>query len=55
MELEEIVKILQDTGVTIAILAYFMVRDWKFMGQLQETLQTLVDVVDRLKESIKGN
>lgn len=52
MELNELVTLFQNTGVTIVIIAYFMVRDYKFMNQLQETLSTLVDVVDRLKESM---
>lgn len=41
MELAEIVKLFVDNGVTIAVLVYFCVRDWKFMNTLVETLTTL--------------
>lgn len=55
MEFEELVTLIQNTGVTIVIIGYFMLRDWKFMTTLQETLTSLVDVVDRLKESLNNN
>ena len=52
--MEDIANLLLNTGVSIAVIAYFMYRDFKFMVQLQQTLQTLVDTVDCLKEVI-GN
>lgn len=50
MEISDIVKMFVDNGVTIAILAYFCVRDWKFMNTLQTTLVSLNDAVRELKE-----
>ena len=50
--MEEIANLLLNTGVSIAVIAYFMYRDFKFMGTLQITLQTLVDTVNALKESV---
>ena len=41
--------------VSIIVIAYFMYRDFKFMMQLQQTLQTLVDTVDCLKDVIGDN
>lgn len=53
MDLSEIVKMFVDNGVTIAILAYFCVRDWKFMNTLLETLATLTNTVTTIKEMIE--
>lgn len=53
MEMPDLVALLQNTGVTLVILAYFIFRDYKFMNTLQETLTTLVNTVSALKEWIK--
>ena len=54
MEIEAIVNMILNSSVSIIVIAYFMYRDFKFMVQLQQTLQTLVDTVDCLKDVI-GN
>ena len=48
----DIVSLIQNTGVTIVILGYFIYRDYKFMSTLQNTLTTLVDTVDTLKDVV---
>ena len=53
--MEDIANLFLNTGVAIAVIAYFMYRDFKFMVQLQQTLQTLVDTVDCLKDVISNN
>lgn len=50
MGIEEFIKMLVDNGTTVCILAYFCVRDWKFMNTLQTTLTSLNDAVRELKE-----
>lgn len=50
----DVVSLIQNTGVTIVILAYFIFRDYKFMSTLQNTLSTLVNTVNTLKE-VLGN
>lgn len=52
MEMQDIVNMVLNTGVSVVVLVYFMYRDFKFLGQLQQTLQTLLDTVDCLKETI---
>ena len=47
-----VVNMILNSSVSIAVIAYFMYRDFKFMMQLQKTLQTLVDTVDVLKNVI---
>lgn len=44
-----------NTGVSIAVIVYFMYRDFKFMSTLQTTLTSLVDAVDTLKMIIKDH
>ena len=50
--MDEFVTLLVNNGVAVAVIAYFMFRDYKFMGQLQQTLQTLVTTVDTLKDIV---
>lgn len=50
----DLVKMLTDGGVTVAIIAFFMYRDIKFMNTLQATLTSLVDAVNELKK-LGGN
>lgn len=64
MEIQELANLILNSGVSIAVIGYFMFRDFKFMNQLQSTLVTLVDTVNALnicvrelarKESEDGN
>lgn len=55
MEINDVVKLIVDNGVTVFILAYFLYRDYKFMVQLQNTLQTLVDLTKCVHEVIRGD
>lgn len=53
MEMPEVVNLFTNTGVSIVIIAYFIFRDYKWMGQLNTTLITLVDTVNALKDMIR--
>lgn len=50
--MDEIVNLILNSSVTIVIIAYFIYRDNKFMTQLQNTLTTLVDTTNVLKDII---
>lgn len=52
MEMETIANLILNDSIAIAVVAFFMYRDLKFMGQLQQTLQVLVDAVEGLKQVI---
>lgn len=52
MEMQEFITIIVNNGTAVAIIAYFMYRDFKFMSTLRDTLTTLVDTVDVLKDAI---
>ena len=52
MEIQEVTNLILNSAVSVVVIAYFMYRDFKFMGQLQTTLVTLVDTVAVLKDLI---
>ena len=52
MEMQELITMIVNNGTAVAVIAYFMYRDFKFMSTLRETLTTLVDTVDVLKEAV---
>lgn len=54
MEMKELVNMIQNTGVTVVIIGYFIFRDYKFMGTLKDTLTTLVNTVSTLKEVVQS-
>ena len=54
MEMKELVNMIQNTGVTIVILGYFIYRDYKFIVTLKDTLATLVNTASTLKEVIQS-
>ena len=54
MEMKELVNMIQNTGVTVVIIVYFLYRDYKFMGTLKDTLTTLVNTVSTLKEVVQS-
>ena len=52
--MQDLITVITNNGVAVAVLVYFIYRDNKFMGTLQTTLQTLIDTVDALKDTINN-
>lgn len=52
MEMQDFITMIVNNGTAVAIIAYFMYRDFKFMSTLRDTLTTLVDTVDVLKDAV---
>ena len=50
--MQEFITMIVNNGTAVAIIAYFMYRDFKFMSTLRDTLTTLVDTVDVLKDAV---
>ena len=50
--MEDVVNLLVNNGVAVAVILYFMYRDYRFQESLQKTLQTLIDTVDTLKDML---
>lgn len=53
IKMDDIVNLFVNNGVAVAVIFYFMYRDYRFQETLQKTLQTLVDTVDALKETLE--
>ena len=53
MGLEETVKMLVDNSVTLVIIAYFLVYNWKFTDSIQQTQTMLIATVSDLKKTIE--
>lgn len=45
MELQELVNLMMNSGITIIILAYFIWRDQKFMQKLDSTLEIIKEKI----------
>lgn len=54
MTFNDIVTLITNTGVTLAMLAYFIYRDLTFQNKLEETLATLQKTVDMVFNNQKG-
>lgn len=50
--MQDFITMIVNNGTAVAIIAYFMYRDFKFMSTLRDTLTTLVDTVDVLKDAV---
>ena len=46
MEMDNLINLIVNAGVSIAVIAYFMFRDYKFVQQLTTSLQQLIDKMD---------
>ena len=54
MEMNDIVSLFVNNGVAVAVIIYFMIRDYKFISQLTVLIQQLTDTVKDVEESIKS-
>lgn len=48
--MENIIDLIVSNGIGVACIVYFMFRDYKFMGTMQQTLTTLEDTTNLIKE-----
>lgn len=53
--MDEIVNLFVNNGVAVAVVIYFLMRDWKFNDELHKTLTTLIDTVDALKDVVEAH
>lgn len=51
--MEDLVSLFVNNGVAVAVVIYFLARDWKFNDELHKTLTTLIDTVDALKDVVE--
>lgn len=51
--MEDILNLIVNNGVAIAVVAFYMIRDWRYTDSLNITLTTLVETVESLKEWVQ--
>lgn len=52
MDISSIVTLITEKSVTIFIIAYFVFRDYKFMTTLQNTLTTLQETMEIVRNTL---
>lgn len=52
--MEDIVNLFVNNGTAIAVIIYFIYRDYKFMQSLQTTLATLDKAVKGLEDALRN-
>lgn len=53
MEMSDIVALFVNNGVAVAVIIYFMIRDYKFITQLTLMIQQLNDTVKDVEDTIR--
>lgn len=48
--MDDIINIIVNNGIGVACIVYFMFRDYKFMGSMNQTLKALEDATDLITE-----
>lgn len=51
--MNDIVSLFVNNGVAVAVIIYFMIRDYKFISQLTILIQQLTDTVKDVEETMK--
>ena len=54
MELNDIISLFVNNGVAVAVIIYFMIRDYKFISQLTIMIQQLNDTVKDVESTLKN-
>lgn len=52
--LSDIIGLFVNNGVAVAVIIYFMIRDYKFITGLSKSIQELIDSVKSFEKTIKG-
>ena len=52
MELKEVVDIIVNNGVALAVLGYFIFRDYKYVTQLTQAIAVLQTTITAVKETL---
>ena len=53
MEMNDVVSLFVNNGVAVAVIIYFMIRDYKFITQLTLMIQQLNDTVKDVEDTIR--
>lgn len=53
MELNDIVNMIVNNSVSVAIIVYFCIRDWKFQDTLVVTLTSIQEILKKIEKENK--
>ena len=53
MEINDLITMFVNNGVAVAVIIYFMFRDYKFITQLTKSIQELTDSVNDATRHLK--
>lgn len=53
LEMNDIVSLFVNNGVAVAVIIYFMIRDYKFISQLTTMIQQLNDTVKDVEDTLR--
>lgn len=48
----DLIKVITDLGIPVALVVYFLVKDWKFTGTMVATNARIEHLLTRLEEGI---
>lgn len=51
--MESIINLMVNNGIAVVVVAYFMIRDYKFNNELIKTMTTITDSLNEIAEKIK--
>ena len=51
--MESIINLMVNNGIAVVVVAYFMIRDYKFNNELIKTMTTITDSLNEITEKIK--
>ena len=53
VKMESIINLMVNNGIAVVVVAYFMIRDYKFNNELIKTMTTITDSLNEITEKIK--
>lgn len=53
MELANIIEFIDSTGFSVVLMAYFLIKDWKFNQSILDVLAEVKEVLTELKTAHK--
>lgn len=54
MKMNDIINLMVNNGIAVVVVAYFMIRDYKFNNELIKTMTQIQDSLNAITNKIKG-
>ena len=53
MTINDVIQLIMNNGMSVVLMAYFLVKDYKFNGHISEVLSEIKEVLATLKTTTK--